>query len=249
MREKNIKHTLFIILLIILSLFLSHFLIRIISKPKIILWAWERPENMMFIKDKNIGVAFYAGAIEIKNGEFITKPRKNSLIVDPEKKLIAVIRVDNFSNENSIEKYISEMSEFIVQMCKQKNVFECQIDFDAKESERETYKKIISNVKNGLPPHIDLSITVLVSWCGYDNWIKDLPISEAVPMFYRLGFDERYIKSGFDQGEKECAKSIGVSMDEPFPDKKYFKGKKIYIFNPEPWTEESFSMALELINN
>lgn len=246
MREKN-SIILFLMIALVFGLFFYAYYSK--NDPEIILWAWERPENMMFIQDKNIGIAFYAGAVEIRNGEFIPKLRKNGLIVDSGKKLTAVIRIDNFSEEDSIKKYIFEISEFIIQMCRQKNVFNCQIDFDAKKSEREAYKKIISYVKKGLPYGINLSITALVSWCSYDNWIKDLPISEAVPMFYRLGPDERYVKSGFGQREKKCAKSIGISMDEPFPDKKYFKGKKIYVFNPEPWTEESFLMASELINN
>ncbi|MCX6789896.1 MAG: hypothetical protein NTZ42_04845 [Candidatus Gribaldobacteria bacterium] len=243
-----LKKIIFIVLLIVIAFYLFYFFAVMGLKPKIILWAWEGPENMMFLEYKNnVTVAFYAGGIEIRDGEIIIKSRANPLIVDPQKKLTAVIRIDNFSTREDLEKYTPQISEFIVKKCQQKNVFHCQIDFDAKESERKAYKEIILNVKKGLPSCIDISITALVSWCSYDNWIKDLPISEAVPMFYSLGLGEEYVKRNFKLREKKCAKSIGVSLDESLPVKKYIEGKKIYIFSANPWTEESFLKAVELL--
>ena len=222
------------------------------SFPEIILWAWERPENLLFINDKKIGVAFLAGTIIFTDSEVNIKPRLQPLRVKPETAMTPVIRIDNLSKNSQLgENQILQALEFIIKTCSQDKISGCQIDFDAKNSERDWYQKLIIKVRNEIPKSVPLSITALVSWCDNNSWLDSLPIEEAVPMFFRLGLDEYLIKS-HSVGEsfmkaKICQKSVGISVDEDVPKAEYLKNRRIYIFNPEPWTSDSFLNIMKII--
>lgn len=220
--------------------------------PKIFLWAWERPENLLFIDNKNIGVAFYAGTITFSDSKISFKPRLQPLAVGSEISKIAVIRIENRGKGSQLNNdQLSKAVDLIVKTCSQNKIAGCQIDFDAKSSEINFYKKLIFKTRDNLSKSMPLSITALVSWCHLGSWLEDLPIDEAVPMFFRLGIDEYVIRNDL-VGEsflkaKICQKSIGVSVDEPLPQSEYLKNRKIYIFNPDSWTIEGFSSIIKEI--
>jgi len=64
-----------------------------------------------------------------------------------------------------------------------------------------------------------------------------------VPMMFRMGPDraaiEESLAAGSDFREPLCRHSVGVSTDEPWPTT--FRGRRVYIFSPKPWTESSLS--------
>jgi hypothetical protein len=94
---------------------------------------------------------------------------------------------------------------------------------------------------------LGLSITALASWCAGDDWISDLPIDEAVPMLFRMGPDRQVMKNRLSAQEefsaKPCRSSYGVSTDEPLDGLR--PEKRIYVFNPQAWTEQSVRAILE----
>src|ERR1700682_2345616 len=51
--------------------------------PRIMLWAWERPEKLDFINSREIGVAFLARTIRIHGGLVTVRPRLQPLVVAP----------------------------------------------------------------------------------------------------------------------------------------------------------------------
>jgi hypothetical protein len=223
--------------------------------PKIFLWAWERPENLLFLDNKNnvnIGVAFYAGIITFSDSKTFFRPRLQPLAINPKISPIAVIRIENKEYRHQLENnQLLEAVDLIVKICSQNKISGCQLDFDAANSEIDFYKKLIWETKNNLPQSMPLSITTLVSWCHSGSWLEDLPIDEAVPMFFRLGLDDYLIRSHF-VGEsfmkaRICQKSIGISLDEPLPQSKYLENRRIYIFNPNSWTLEDFSNIIKEI--
>jgi len=241
-----------VIILIIISGVFSFEYLKSNSQPKIIIWAWERPENLLFIDDKNIAVAFLAGSIIFKDLGVTMKPRLQPLIVNQKTSMIPVIRIDNL-NENSqlSDDQFSKAFDFIIKTCSQNKIAGCQLDFDAKISERNFYKKLIIKVRNEMPKSIPLSITALVSWCDINSWLDDLPIQEAVPMFFRLGIDENLIRHNL-VGEsfmkaKICQKAVGISVDEPLPKSGYLQNRRIYIFNPKSWTSSDFLNIMKLV--
>ena len=106
---------------------------------------------------------------------------------------------------------------------------------------------MIVDVRRRMPQSIGLSITALASWCADDNWLSDLPIDEAVPMLFRMGPDRQPIKNRVAAQEElaaaPCRSSYGISTDEPLVG--LLPEKRIYVFNPQAWTEQSVRAVLE----
>jgi hypothetical protein len=92
-----------------------------------------------------------------------------------------------------------------------------------------------------------LSITALASWCAGDDWLRDLSIDEAVPMLFRLGVDQHQFQRRLETGQpfesSMCRNAAGVSTDEPVRPPAV---DRLYIFNPKPWTKDSFTAAMEI---
>lgn len=212
--------------------------------PKIILWAWERPENLEFIDSDKTAVAFLAQTIELNGNEVKVIPRRQPLKVKPETKLIAVTRIEvpkKTSNQAALsDLQRQEILRLLLATLELKNVSEIQLDFDVTVSEREFYSRLLNELKAKLPPNISLTMTALASWCLSDNWIKDLPVDEAIPMAFDMGADNKTIRdflaSGEDWQEPKCRNSYGISVNEPL--KINFKpNRKFYLFtsNPTGW--------------
>ena len=212
------------------------------SLPPVILWAWERPENLTFLDPKTTGVAFLAKTITLRDDKTLVKPRLQPLQLAPETKLIAVVRIEidrALLSSAQLEQTAHEISSL-------SGVSVVQIDFDATASERDFYRKLLQRVREELSPSVGLSITALASWCAGDDWIADLPVDEAVPMLFRMGVErpqfQRRLESGQPFEASICRNSAGVSTDEPVT---ISPVNRLYIFNPQPWTRDSFTRAME----
>jgi hypothetical protein len=221
----------------------------------IVIWAWERPENLEFLKnEKNVKVAFYAGQINYYEKDMETRYRYQPLAIDSNTEKIAVVRIENHysDNFNLTNEFLEKTVAFVINKCNYKEITTCQIDFDARSSEREFYKRLLTKIKKQLPYSKKLSITALVSWCNKDSWLDSLPIDEAVPMFFEMGRDENIIKgdivSQSFMKSSLCRKSIGISVNEYMPKKEYLNRKDIYIFNNKSWTKEDCNFIVQKIN-
>lgn len=233
------------IILIVVSILII--IVASYHKNKIYVWAWERPEDLRFLS--NIGdsnnVVYYAGGIVIRNGQLDIQPRINNLLTTQSARLIPIIRIDNFDTSSALtDILLQKLEDFIVTVCRHPGVVGCQIDFDARTSERVMYTKLLDSIKGRLPENVPLSITALVSWCDEFSWLNKTSIDFAVPMFYRLGPDRAQIQddrtgSTFMKSPK-CQSAVGLSTDEIVPANKYIRGKDIYLFNNQPWTKENF---------
>lgn len=222
---------------------------RLGSLPHIILWAWERPEQLDFLDTNKVGVAFLARTIHLRSDRVVVRPRLQPLSLPPNTTLIAVARIESDRREhpslspNQIEAAARE----IAALAQLPNVIAVQVDFDAVVSERDFYSELLKSVRRTLPPRIGLSITALASWCKGDNWLDQLPIDEAVPMLFRMGIDRSQIVNSLAAGEtfqgSFCGQSSGVSTDEALP---YLPPKaRVYVFHPRSWSPDSVAQALE----
>ena len=212
--------------------------------PHVILWAWERPENLEFLKSQRFGVAFLAQTLTLKGNEVVLKPRRQFLKVSPETKLIAVTRIESQKTTGGRANLSAEQRERLVALILKTtnlgNVLEIQVDFDAVTSERAFYRSLLEDLRQKLPENVPLSMTALASFCLGDRWLNDLPIVEAVPMIFRMGTDEKQIKSllanGNDFREPLCRKSYGIAVDEPL-EMTFDKSRRLFVFNVRSWTE------------
>lgn len=220
--------------------------------PRYILWAWERPEDLSFIDTEKFGVAFLAQTLTLENDEVAIKPRRQPLNVPPGTKLIAVTRVESRKHSGTRvalnDRQRGKLAGLIARTLDLPNVAGVQIDFDVVVSERDFYRRLLSDLRAMLPENVPLSITALASFCLGDRWMAGLETDEAVPMIFRMGDGGEAIKSHFANGgdfrEPLCRTSYGISLDES-PDMKFDSSRRIYIFNPRPWTESGLRSLSE----
>ena len=63
--------------------------------PPVILWAWERTEDLTFLDPERYGVAFLAQTLILNGNEILFRPRRQPLKVSPGTKLVAVTRIES----------------------------------------------------------------------------------------------------------------------------------------------------------
>ena len=216
---------------------------------KVILWAWERPEKLEFIDPQKTGVAYLAKSLLLKGEIVLSKPRLQPLKVPAETELIAVVRIDIDKVHPpllSVQQQDRVVSE-ILELTQREDLARIQIDFDAAVTERNFYSELLNKLHEQLPSSIALSIIALASWCIYDDWIKGLPVDEAVPMLFRMGIDKEaihhYLQEHGNFPVEACNGSIGISTDESTT--LIRAAKRIYIFNPRGWTHADYSAILK----
>ncbi len=209
--------------------------------PRVVLWAWERPEDLSFIDPERTGIAFLAGTVRMQNDRVQLDPRHQPLKMPAGAKPITVVRIE--SDRSSVPSLNSKMkrdvASAILHLAESFSASQVQIDFDARVSERDFYRDVLQDVRKQLPDTVPLSITALASWCMQDAWMNGLPVQEAVPMLFRMGSEGRDILRGLEKDgefrEPLCRSSVGISLDEPLA--KLPRGRRIYVFSPTAWTE------------
>lgn len=214
---------------------------RMANLPKVYLWAWERPEDLRFLGNAKIGVAFLDKTISPadantsssdpivgKRDAIFMRPRLQPLRVTPGAPLMAVVRIETprgarSANYNLSEKLPAPITETQVLMMANEitstanipGVGAVQIDFDATISEHNFYRTLLIEVRKRLPASIPLSITALASWCIGDRWPEQLPpgtIDEAVPMLFRMGPEAKEIENYIRSGADFRVAACGGSL-------------------------------------
>jgi len=209
--------------------------------PPVIVWAWQRPEDLSFINPQQVGVSRLVETILLKGEGVIVEPNLNSLRVPVGTKLMACARIESapgFSATLSPSQ-AREAAKQLASLARSPDAKAVQIDFDATDSQRDFYRTLLVELRQRLPRPFPISITALGSWCFGDDWISNLPVDEAVPMLFRMGPDRASIllrlEDGDDFQEPLCRQSAGISTDEVVP--RLPAGRRLYIFNPNPWTK------------
>ena len=219
--------------------------------PRIVLWAWERPEDLKSVDANRVAVAFLAQTLVLKGDDVGLNPRHQPLDVSPETKLIAVTRIES-QKQTGQSAALSDAQKqkavsLILRTRELRNVSAIQIDFDAASSEREFYRGLLRDLRTQLPDNTPLSMTALASFCVGDRWLDDLPVDEAVPMIFRMGADDRTIKNllstGEDFHEPLCQRSYGIAIDEPL-EIKFKPERRVYVFNDRSWTPSDIEAAI-----
>jgi hypothetical protein len=205
--------------------------------PRLVLWAWERPERLEFIDPHAAGVAYLARTVSWRDGRVNSVPRLQPLDVPPGTAVMAVTRLESWSPPLPP---IEDVAAPILADAASPAVRAVQIDFDAKQSERAWYGALIERLGRGLAGRKPLGITALASWCLGDPWVRSLAVADAVPMLFRMGQGEPRGVREFSSGV--CRSSVGVATDElPY---RIPHGRRVFVFHPRPWTPEAYRAAV-----
>jgi hypothetical protein len=211
--------------------------------PPTVLWAWEEPEDLSAASSETVGVAFLAETLFLgadSNRGLRVVHRHQPLKVAPGIPVMAVVRIIALADFQDSPDLRRQTSQALTGVAHQNGVRALQIDFDATRSQRGFYTGLLRQLRPRLPDGMPLSITALLSWCtavpGEGDWLADLPIDEAVPMYFRLGGGNRPAgdKRGYRIREPLCLGSNGISTDESWP--LLDARARIYLFAPHPWT-------------
>lgn len=176
---------------------------NLMGLPRVMLWAWERPEDLRFLNTREAGVAFLAGTIEIGSPgstenaggtpSVVLRPRRQPLRVPPGTGLMAVVRIETPNDlwhhppggrggaaaDTATSLYSKaqrdRVADMIAALARLRGVRAVQVDYDAAKSEQPFYRRLLGAVRRRLPPGMPLSMTALASWCIGDAWLNSLP--------------------------------------------------------------------------
>jgi hypothetical protein len=208
--------------------------------PRLMLWAWERPEDLRFLDPEHAGVASLAGTLSLREGAARMQPRRQPLRIAPGTKLMAVVRIESAGVPGAD---VTRAADLIARAAGESGVSALQLDYDALRSERPFYRRLATAVRARIPRAMPLTITALVSWCISDPWIRDLPVADAVPMYFRMGPEPRL--RGMPLRNAMCESSIGLSTDELV---RVPVHGRVFLFSPRPWTREALHTAVAEVN-
>lgn len=228
--------------------------------PSTVLWAWQRSEDLSTLESDQFAVAYLACHVVLSGQETKEFWRNQPLKVKATTKLIPVMRLDCDRKNSPVlsAQQLERTAAVMRKLAALPQTAAVQIDFDALLSQRDFYKNLLELTKTNLPPKIPLSITALASWCLYDNWIKDLPVDETVPMMFSLG-DERqkillYFRSGHEFLQKSCCQTLGLSLEDKEMNQLMIpltRNRKIpvrvYVFTRNAWTPKKIRAAQTML--
>ena len=218
------------------------------SPPHIVLWAWERPEDLRFLKDQQVGVAFLATTLRLQGRKVVESPRRQPLRVGDTTHLSAVVRIEADDRAPLDAEQQRAVLERVLAAAKLPGVRMVQVDFDARQSQRPQYASLLRLLRAALPVDIKLSMTALASWCVFDRWIdgKDLPVDEVVPMVFAMGPGGTSLRARLDsEGDfrsSACRDAVGFATWEPAPSLP--SNRRVYWFHDAPWTAVAVRKAI-----
>lgn len=209
------------------------------ARKELILWAWERPEDLRFLGAAEAGrtsVAVLVATVRIEARGWTLSPRHVPARISPDVRVIPVVRVE--AGADAVLPVVEEVTSEILKVVG-RDFDTLQLDFDAPASWRGFYREALA----ALRPRVKrLSVTALASWCMEDRWMGDLPVDEIVPMLFRMGPEGWRIRERLKASgrfvEPRCRESVGVATDEAavIPP----GARRVYVFHPRAWDEESF---------
>lgn len=216
--------------------------------PRIVLWAWERPEDLRFLAGREAGVAFLAATVRLSGRVVHVARRRQPLLVDETTPVMAVVRVETARGLRAAltEGQRAAVVATALGAAKLPRVAAIQIDGDAVSSERAFFRAALADLRARLDPRFGLSFTALASWCAGDRWMEGLPVDETVPMLFQMGTDAAAIRARAAEGRlaPECRAAVGLAIDEAAVPA---AGRRVYLFSRDPWTEISFERELSRI--
>ncbi|WNG15646.1 DUF3142 domain-containing protein [Cystobacter fuscus] len=218
--------------------------------PRVILWAWERPENLRFLNPSQAEVSFLAATVDLTEEAFSVRPRRQPLYLPPGLRPRATVRIE-MRQGGSLAHVAPELRQRLVErlvtIAQGVKAAALQIDFDARESETEAYLTLLGELRGRMPPGLPLSITALASWCGSGSWLARAPVDEVVPQLFRMGPDDvRHYERAQRGFAPPCARSVGLALDEWRAPPA--SASTVYLFNPRPWTATAFTEAHSKLN-
>lgn len=209
--------------------------------PSLVLWAWERPEDLRFLPPE-VGVAYHRATVVVTPGGVRVAPRRQPLRMREGAWRMPVVRVELRPRTVALspEARAAVVGVF-VRAAGEAGVGGVQIDFDAPASRRQDHALLVAAVRQGLPAGTWLSMTALASWCMDDRWLGRPPVDEVVPMVFSMGRDGATVRGELARRgrfvDPVCRESVGWAEGEPTVELRGVRRR--YVFSARPWTQKT----------
>lgn len=207
--------------------------------PPLVLWAWERPEDLRFLPD-SVGVASLEATVDITPAGPRVATRRQPLLLRATQWRMAVVRVQTRRRGIALSPEVRRaVLDVVLRAAQREGVRGVQIDYDAVASQRAAYRELWGEVRRALGASRWLSMTALASWCVGDRWLDDaaMPVDEVVPMVFTMGRGGAPVLDVL-RGRREfpspaCRTSVGWAVGEPAVSLR--GARRVYMFNARPW--------------
>ncbi len=216
--------------------------------PQLVLWSWDRADDLRFINPADTGVAYLAGSIHLAADGIAVVPRRNPLLLPPRTATLAVIHIAlDRARPPALDDATRDRLVAAILALRPAASVALQIDFEVAQSQQSFLAATILALRQKLPD-TPLSMTALSSWCLNESWLDTLPVDEVVPMLFRLGPDRLRIAAHFSAGgdfrDARCRGSFGIAADEMRRnafDAPRLAGRRAYVFAPTAWTANTYA--------
>jgi hypothetical protein len=211
--------------------------------PKLVLWAWERPEDLRFA-GPDVEVAAQTGFVALRGAGVWSRGRRFPLKSAPGQPVTAVVHVQIEGHRplGWTPDQRRAAAQAVLAYARQPWARRVQVDFEVRRSQRQVLLDLLADVRAGLPRGVPLSMTALASWCETEAWLGAAPVDEIVPMLFRMGPEGESVRAklaaGRDFAEPRCRTAVAISTDTPSP--RLPPGRRIYLFSPRSWTAADF---------
>ncbi len=231
--------------------------------PKIMLWSWQKIEDLSRLDSRKVGVALLVGRFTVDANKIALEPRLAQLQLPSGcyREAVARVEMKQLPKEADIDSVSSKLADAIVHLAlAHGRVDGLQVDFDAKQLERPFYVKLLKNLRSLLPPDLSLSMTALASWSQGDQWLRqamakdNLSIDFVVPMFFTMGVGKDkalHLLQESLPGPFNGRTALGLSLSESSTIKQ-ISGKlrsldRIYLFCSPGWRDDRLKTAGNLV--
>lgn len=210
----------------------------------LILWAWERPEDLRFAPP-GVEIAVQTGFVDISGGDFTAHGRRYPLLTTrPPTTALVHIQIDPARPVQWTPALRQRVAAAVLHYAALIPAARVQVDFEVRASERQVLLDLLADVRRGLPRGTLLSMTALASWCDGEAWLDAAPADEIVPMLFRMrggeGLKNR-LAAGGDFRDPRCRAALAVASDSPIA--RAPLGRRVYLFSPASWTAADFAAA------
>jgi hypothetical protein len=211
----------------------------------LIIWAWERPEDLRFA-GSSAEIALHTGFVELSGDGMEARGRRFPLKTSqPPATALVHIQIDHARPLSWTPALRTRTSAAILHYATAIPVRRVQIDFEIRASERQVLLDVLHDVRLGLPRGTILSMTALASWCDTEDWLGQAPVDEIVPMIFRMQEGGEALRNrlaaGGDFRNPRCRAALAIATDSPIA--RAPAGRRVYLFDPHSWTEEDFREA------
>jgi hypothetical protein len=219
-----------------------------VAQPALVLWAWERPEDLR-AAGPTVEVAAVVGFVELTGTRLWGRARRFPLKTAPGARRIAVVHVQIDPAEPLVwtPALRARTAAAVLGFARTPGFAAVQVDFEVRESQRQVLLDLVHDVRAGLPRTTPLSINALASWCETETWVGAADADEIVPMVFRMGPEGERLKArlaaGGDFANPRCRTAIGISTDTPLA--AIPAGRRVYVFNPHSWTAADIAAVLK----